>query len=199
MHIHPLSPAIGHHSHLARPPVTTPRHRLADAYAELYKEHKATHALTIALGVHPVRFDPETELLPQLRRIAREIAQRLRGVPKRQLMRLRPEDAVWMAGFYEPRNGAGELYPHFHGVISLRNNEESALRGVLTDTVGADSAFRGAVLVPPTRRVVSTPGAKPSFDLQPLSGTSGYIRYATKQARGLDVTHWTINDILAYS
>lgn len=102
-----------------------------------------------------------------------------------------------MAGFFEPRDGSGELYPHFHGVISLREGDEPLLRSLLSETVGADSSVSGSSHVTMSRPVVTTPGAKPSFDLKPLTETSRYIQYASKQARGLDVTHWTINDILS--
>ncbi len=198
MPTHSLSSVPGPRAYPAYITARTYREKVIEGYADLFKQNGATHALTIALGLHPRRFDPETEFLPQLRRIAREITHQLREVPKRKLLKLRPEDAVFMAGFYEPRNGAGELYPHFHGVISLRKGEERLLRSVLTETVGADSSVAGSLLVPPSRPVISTPRAKPSFDLQPLTEDSRYIRYATKQVPGSDFTHWTIGDILGH-
>lgn len=169
---------------------------LVEAYAEFWVERGATHELTISLGVHPSRFAPETEFIPQMRRIVREITQRLRGVPKRRLLNLTPDEAVWMAGFYEPTMAGNILFPHWHGVIGLHEGEEQVLRSLLVECVGEDKTpgQSGPFYTP--RPVVSTRGAKPTFHLQRLETPERYVAYATKGRRGNDPIHWTSADFL---
>jgi hypothetical protein len=168
---------------------------LIDGYADFYAANNATHALTISLGTHPRSFSPEVDFLPQLKRIAREIA-RMRGVPKRKRSSLTHTDAVWMAGFYEATDASGMLFPHWHGVIALEPDEEPILRQLLCEFVGHDRSDRTSAYEPAPRCIISTPGAKPSFDLQPLTTAPQYIRYASKSAYRTDLIHWTIADIL---
>jgi hypothetical protein len=171
--------------------------RVIEGYVQLWQDNEVSHELTVGLGVHPRKFVPEVQFLPQLRRIAREIAHRLRGVPKRKLLRLQPEDAVWMAGFYEAEDAAGLLFPHWHGVIALRAGEEDKLRELLVECVGEDMTPGASGLLGGSHRpVITTPKAKPTFHLRSLSSPERWIAYANKQVRYAEPTHWTINDIL---
>jgi hypothetical protein len=47
-----------------------------------------------------------------------------------------------------------------------------------------------------TRPVISTPNAKPTFHLAPLTTPERYIAYANKNVRGGDPVHWTTWDFL---
>lgn len=172
---------------------------LVDAYVDLWRDHGASHELTISLGIHPKTFRPEEEFIPQLKRIAREIARRLRAVPKRQALKLRPEDAVWMAGFYEDTDAAGLLFPHWHGVISLSPGDEPLLRELLVECVGEDATPGSSCIGVTDRPVITTPRAKPTFDLRPLTSPARFIAYANKKVRFDEPTHWTIHDILQAS
>ncbi|MDP1617910.1 hypothetical protein [Phenylobacterium sp.] len=131
-----------------------------------------------------------------MRRIAREITRRVRGVPKRQMLWLAPQDAVWMAGFYEPTMGDGCLFPHWHGVIALREGEESILRSLLVECVGEDKTQGSVGPFETPRPVITTPKAKPTFHLTSLETPERYVAYANKTVRGRDPTHWTTADFL---
>jgi len=169
---------------------------LIEGYVDLWTSNGASHELTISLGIHPRTFDPETQFLPQLRRVTREIARGLGRVSKRRSMELTPEEAVWMAGFYEPSNSDGVLFPHWHGVIALQPGDEPPLRHVLSDCLGDDADNGRAGTSPLTRPVISLPKAKPTFHLAPLVTPHRYIAYATKKVRHSNVIHWTTHDFL---
>lgn len=169
---------------------------LVDGYVNHWQAHGASHALTISLGSHPSRFDPEVEFIPQMRRIVREIAHRLRGVPKRQLLKLKADAAPFMAGFYEAKDAGGTLFPHWHGVIAISPEEEPRLRSLLVECVGKDRSDLHYTPIQTTRPVITSPGAKPTFDLQTLRTPSEWIEYATKYVSIDNLTHWQTHDFL---
>lgn len=169
---------------------------LIEGYAQFYADSGATHELTISLGIHPKRFDPETEFIPQMRRLVREITHRLRGVPKRRLLSLGPVEAVWMAGFYEPTMAGGILFPHWHGVIGLSEGEEPTLRALLVECLGEDVSPGATGPFDTCRPLITLPHAKPTFHLTRLATPERYIAYANKGVRGGDPVHWTTADFL---
>jgi hypothetical protein len=174
------------------------RQRLADGYAEFYADNRATHELTISFGLHPRKFDPETEFLPQMRRIVRRVTHEVLGIPRRKLVQLAQGDALWMAGFFEATDGAGELFPHWHGVVALEPGEEWMLRQSLSHCVGPDMtpAFSQTNSKHARRSVISIQRAKPTFHLTELTTASTYISYATKTIHNQNVIHWTTGDFL---
>jgi hypothetical protein len=134
-----------------------------------------------------------------MKRVVRAVTQRLRGVPKRRLLELTPDDAVFMAGFYEATDAASQLFPHWHGFIALNAGEEPLLRDVLSERGVKDNTPGHATasgVIASDRNLISTPQAKPSFDLRPLTTPKHFIRYANKKVSGGDSTHWTTNDFI---
>ncbi|MDO8911798.1 MAG: hypothetical protein Q8N10_17130 [Phenylobacterium sp.] len=169
---------------------------LIEAYAQMYLDAGASHELTISLGVHPKKFDPETEFLPQMRRVVREIAHMLRGIPKRRMLKLPLCDAPWMAGFYEATDAAGILFPHWHGVIALHDHEESRLRAILVNSVGKDMTPGAAPYGRTTRPIITTLKAKPTFHLAPLESPDRWIAYSAKKVWDSNPVHWVTGDFL---
>ena len=182
----------------ARAATATKRKAISRAYADWYAEMGVTHELTISLGIHPKRFDPETEFMPQLKRIARRIGRDVRGLSKRQVATPAPTQLPWMAGFYEAKDNAGALFPHWHGVIALNPGEELPLRMSLLEHVGKDATRDAGIFAPLCdRTIIATPKAKPTFHLITLTTAEDYISYARKQGFYNETTHWTLEDILA--
>lgn len=181
------------------------RPSLKEGYAELYESRGATHELTISLGLHPATFDPEREFKPLLKVVCRELTQRLRSIPKRQRRSLTPDDAVFMAGFYEAHDRFGLLFPHWHGVLALQPGEDTHAREVLAARIGVDETTDilarrnerdGDRTILTARSPTGPLRLKPSFHLQALTGSVGWVGYATKQVRGEDPTFWTTHDFL---
>lgn len=174
--------------------------RLACAYTDFWADYGISHQLTLSLGYHPVRYEPET-FLPVLKRLVRETARKVRGVPKRKAARLTIDnpDVPFFAGFYEGNDRAGLVYPHWHGGIALRPGEEPLFRDMLWECFGADAKDPLKPFEPPrtTRPLVTERRAKPTFDLTALTTSERYIRYSTKHVDANSLIHWTTADILA--
>lgn len=168
----------------------------------MWANTQLTHALTLSLGVHPRRFDLEEEFFPILRNLVRETSQKMRKVPKRQLLGLRPEDprTVFLAGFYEEGDRKGVLNPHWHGGVALRPGEERCFRALLRHYWGKEAKKRERQLhgpQEPLHPLVKIPNAKPTFDLTELTTSKTYISYSTKSARFNEPEHCTTYDFLA--
>jgi hypothetical protein len=182
----------------ARAATAASRYNTSCGYADWYAQRGVTHELTISLGIHPKRFDPETEFMPQLKRIARRIGRDVRGLSKRQVADPSPNQLPWMAGFYEPNDGAGFLFPHWHGAIALQPGEEWRLRLCLSQYLGDEATVANGIFAPLCERtIISTPKAKPTFHLAALTEIRNYVHYARKQGSANDTIHWSLEDILA--
>jgi hypothetical protein len=174
--------------------------RLVRAYADFWADHGISHQLTLSLGFHPGRYQPE-EFLAVMKRLVRETARRVRGIPKRKAERLTIDHprAPFFAGFYEGTDRAGLLYPHWHGGIALRPGEEPTFRAMLWECFGEDAKDPLQPFEPSrtTRPLVTERRANPTFDLTKLTTTERYIRYSTKHVGADNLIHWTTADFLA--
>ena len=172
--------------------------RLLKAYADWFRARGASHELTISLGVCPPRgFDFGADFVPQMRRVVREIAHHLDGVPKRKLALLTAEQSRFMSGFYEATDVTGARFPHWHGVIAIEDWEEPILRDLLVDVVGDDKSPEACPIpVAGSRRVINYPSARPNFHLQKLTRCDGFIAYANKKVGPGDIEHWGTADFL---
>lgn len=175
--------------------------RLANAYGHLWSDLGITHQLTISLGVSPRAFSPEEELMPILRKLVREGATKLRGLPKRRALLLTHNDpqALGMAGFYEATKRSGESFPHWHGGVALHPGEELGLRQLLWQCIGEDAQDPLERWEPSktTRPLITIRGAKPTFHLTPLVTSARFASYANKKTPISNIVHWTTADILA--
>lgn len=173
---------------------------LVDAYAECWADNGINYALTLSLGFYPSKFEAE-QFLPILRRLIREAACKLRLLPKRKALTLTPQDdrALFMAGFYEPTDRAGLLYPHWHGGVALAPREDLGLRSLLIECFGEDAdRALGPLMTSETHRpLVTDRRAKPSFHLAPMTTPDRLIRYANKHTKIDDLIHWTTYDALS--
>lgn len=175
--------------------------RLAGAYADLWTDLGITHQLTISLGISPRSFSPEEELMPILKRLVREGATKLRGLPKRRALSLTHTDprALGIAGFYEATKRSGESFPHWHGGVALHPGEERGLRQLLRQCIGedAEAPLEPWELSNTTRPLITIRGAKPTFHLSPITTSARYASYANKKTSIDNIVHWTTADILA--
>jgi hypothetical protein len=166
----------------------------------MWKEHDISHALTISLGLHPTRF-AEEDMFPIMKRLVRETTHQLRGLPKRKALGLNAQhpDALFLAGFYEATNAGGELFPHWHGAVTLRADEEQRFRDLLCQCIGEDSQNpRGPLQMSlTTRPLITHRYAKPTFHLASLATPGIYIRYANKKIRHNEASCSTTHDFLA--
>lgn len=130
-----------------------------------------------------------------------ETTHQLRRVPKRQMLSLSADhpDALFAAGFYEAKNRAGEVFPHWHGGVCLRPGEEGAFRRLLWECIGQDADAPLMSLDQPrtTRPLITLPNAKPTFHLAALTTPTKYISYANKQTTCDDIEFSTTRDFLA--
>lgn len=174
--------------------------RLVRAYADFWADHGISHQLTLSLGYHPGRYQPET-FLPVLKRLVRETARKVRGVPKRKAERLTIDhpDVPFLAGFYEGKDRAGLVYPHWHGGIALRPGEEPLFRHMLWECFGEDAKDPLMPFEPTrtTRPLVTERRANPTFDLTAMTTSERFIRYSNKHVDADSLIHWTTADILA--
>ncbi len=156
------------------------------AIADWAEDMGATHFITLTAGCYPERhFDPDESFRPDLARIARRIGRELCGLPRRK--DLTPRDLPAFMSFYEPTTRSGAAYPHVHGWISLKGNEEEHLRAILRTYWGQDE--RPDITSPFLRRhpssrrapkaVCRNPAWEPTFDLKPIH-SSGAATYSAK-------------------
>lgn len=190
--------------------VAPDRSRLIRELEEWRQSHKAQWALSLALGVSPLgHFDPETSLKPHLRKLIKQLASEVFGVPRRQVRHLTAATAPFFAGVYESHDRFGRPWPHIHGCIALGGHSEAFLRGVLRDRWGADehpdrpgviSSDWAAVPSPSRdlapRSVVNRPGYRPSFSLTPIFNDNFLGGYATKLTSVRNASVWTSPEIL---
>lgn len=159
----------------------------ASDLAEWAEEMGATHFLTLTAGCYPERhFDPDIAFKPDLARIARRIGRELCDFPRRR--NPTPTDLPPFVAFYEPTTASGVPYPHLHGWISLKGNEEEHLRAILRTYWGQDD--KPEVTSPFLRRypsqrraskaVCRNPTWEPTFDLQPIH-SGGAATYSAKR------------------
>ena len=186
------------------------RERLIEQLEEWRHRHKATWALTLALGVSPEgRFDPEASLKPHLRKLLKQLACEVFGVPRRQVRHLTAETAPFFAGIYESHSRFGRPWPHIHGCIALNGQREALLRGVLRDRWGSDEhpdkpavISQDWVAVPmpsrdiAPRSVVNRPGYRPSFSLSPIYDANFLGGYSAKLTSVRNVSVWTAPEIM---
>jgi hypothetical protein len=186
------------------------RERLVGQLEEWRQHHGAQWALTLALGVSPTgHFDPEAALKPHLRKLLKQLACEVFGVPRRQLGRLNHDTAPFFVGVYESHDRFERPWPHIHGCIALRGQSEALLRGVLRDRWGMDQhpakpAIIGrdkvAVAVPSRevapRAAIARPGYRPSFSLTPIRTDNWLGGYSTKMTNVRNVSVWTAPEIL---
>jgi len=172
--------------------------------------HNARWALTLSLGVSPVgRFDPDASLKPHLRKLLKQLASEVFGVPRRQVKHLTPATAPFFAGLYESHDRFGRPWPHVHGAIALGGHSEALLRGVLRDRWGKDEnpekaaviASEGVAVPCPSRdlaprAVVSRPDYRPSFALKPIFSANWIGGYASKLSSVQNVSVWTAPEIM---
>ena len=162
-------------------------HGMAAAYAELWRTHKITHALTISPGSCASGFD-RTTLEEVLKRLVKEASHELRCVSRRQLRNMDPRDLIHIAGFVEDRMRTGAPFFHWHGGVALRGAEEIALRNLLWRCVGEDSdnplqphePSRTEKLLLPSLRTPLT------FHFQRQTTPQQFIQYANKHASDFD-------------
>ena len=161
-------------------------------FANWALDNGCTHAITLTPDIRPHgRFDPETELKPIMRRVAKAIAHDVRGVPHRRLLtNAAIAETVWMAGFVELHSRSGSLYPHFHGAIALRPGEDRRMKAVLASRWGKGPD------APAIHPVFNRPGSWPDFDVCKLTHPRSWIGYSLKHTSLSDVTLWTHNELL---
>lgn len=173
---------------------------MARAYADLWRQLGITHELTINAGLHsrPIR---DEEVHQMMRRFIRKATCKLRDVPRRSSMDINPRDpnVLMVAGFVEPRTFAGDLQPHWHGGVALRNNEEQACRDLLWKHVGTDAENPLKPFEPSrtTHPLLRLPFSKPTFHFQKLTTVPRFIRYANKQVINADFPFFTTLDYLS--
>ena len=176
----------------------------ADALHEWAVENGATHALTLTLGHYPTRaFDADAMFRPALRKLLKAIAHDARGVPKRWLHRMRPNQHPFVCVLYEPTTREGVPFPHVHGFIGLRLGEEPLMRGVLRTRWGTekhpDKPAHVLTLEPSraraSRAVVKHPSMRPTFELAPLRN-GGWASYSLKKTNAKERL-WTSAELLA--
>lgn len=186
------------------------RQRLIEQTEEWRERHNAQWALTLSLGVSPMGgFDPDASFKPHLRKLLKQIASEVFGVPRRQVRHITPATAPFFAGVYESHDRFGRLWPHIHGAIALGGHSEALLRGVLRDRWGTDESpdkpaqiavDHLAVAMPShdfaPRGVVSRRDYRPSFDLKPIRDANWLGGYSTKSTSVRNVSVWTAPEIM---
>lgn len=186
------------------------RQRLISDLEDWRIRHDARWSLNLSLGVSPLgRFDPDASFKPHLRKLMRQLACEVFGVPRRQVHRLTSDTAPFFAGLYESHDRFGRPWPHMHGAIALGGHSEALLRGVLRDRWGEDGdpskpavIAQDHVAVPcPSREiaprsVVNRPDYRPSFSLKPIFSANWLGGYASKLSRVQDVSVWTTPEIM---
>lgn len=168
--------------------------KMADAFADLWRQMGITHELTISPGLHarPIK---DGELHQLMRRMVRKATCKLRGVPRRRSLNITKDhpDVLSVAGFLEPRSRFGCAYLHWHGGVALRDGEDERFRQLLQDHVGVDASESAVAAASrlTARPLLRLPGAEPTFHLKPLVTPSLFIRYANKQAINSDFQFFT--------
>ena len=186
------------------------RDRLIRGLEDWRIQHNARWALTLSLGVSPHgHFDPDASLKPHLRKLLKQLASEVFGVPRRQVKHLTPATAPFFAGLYESHDKFGRPWPHIHGAIALGGHSEALLRGVLRDRWGKDEspekaaviASEGIAVPCPSRDlaprgVVRRPDYRPSFALKPIFSANWIGGYASKLSSVQNVSVWTAPEIM---
>ncbi len=195
------------------------KEQVGRALADFAAENNATHFLTLKPGLHGLRsFDMDRELRPIIGAWLREFGRIRNNLPHR--LKVRAEHLPFVVGVPERWNGSGNIDPHFHCMIALRDGEEALLRGHARlrwgadMTAGADDLPAGMpakgdpasvreFLVP--QQVSSRPDHRrwllkgerysPSFDLQAMTSARDRVGiYMTKQIS--DPNIWTHPELL---
>jgi hypothetical protein len=163
---------------------------LLEGYAQFFADQGLNYALTLTFGIHPHSFDKDGQMCNIMRRTVREMSGPVLGIPKRKLLGARPQDLVFVSGFYEGTDAAGCAFPHWHGAMRLDPDKEAVCREALREKFGEEHRGMASWKSSTPRSVVNIPRAKPTFDLQPLTTPVHYIEYATKKytASNLDFT-----------
>lgn len=189
------------------------RREFGASIAEFALANEATHFCTLKPGIHGLsHFDSDRELRPVVGAFFRDYARVRNSIPWRR--EIAAGDLPFIIGVAERFDRFGNIDPHFHFMIALREDEDALLRGFARKRWGVDMtegaedllAIAPPAGVAPAMRDFLFPEAvplhtsprswlfqgsrySPSFDLQPITSTPKRVgMYMTKQAN--DPTIW---------
>lgn len=175
---------------------------MAQAYADLWRDHGITHELTISPADRADRFS-RADLDETLKRLIRSATHRMRGVPKRKMDTLTTAhpDVLFIGGFHEDRRRSGDAFEHWHGGVALRPGEEVAFRMLLREHIGRDAtATATSKKTQHTNRPISPNKSVPlSFHYAPMKTAPTYIAYANKHAADSEFDFSSTNDFIPYA